>query len=400
MDSNNVNDTKDKPIDTNTARIDPVEQLSEVYEAIKKHWQTRGSTKHAKDNILEQLLIIRGNVEQTSRTASRTHSEITQQQQHQAISSLQQDIAEIKAEIKAALKKTWAQTAASISPINNTCSKEVNNSLITQLRKQQEQESLRQQQVNSEIILSIDKLSDDVKAELHTASYETITARLQAVIESQSSQPILLQGIKKDKKGNIKLRELNWNEAYKGLEVRKPNYGIVIHRVPKSDINFDSQQCDIIEQLEDDNPDTDITKVKPLLRKSRDSTTHSIVVYTPDITVANHWLTHGFFIKHCNYTARRYTPHLQITQCYNCHQYGHRAGECKENSLCGKCGQMKHQTGECSNREQRCIQCNGSHEAWHHDCPKRIAEVQRLKALRKQTLSTFTTGFAKESIWT
>jgi hypothetical protein len=116
--------------------------------------------------------------------------------------------------------------------------------------------------------------------------------------------------------------------------------------------------------------------------------------------VANHWLTHGFFIKHCNYTASRYTPHLQITQCYNYHQYGHRASEYKGKTICGKCGKTEHQIGECSNREQKCIHCNGSHEAWHHECPKRIVEVQRLKALRKQTLSTFTTGFARESIWT
>jgi hypothetical protein len=31
--------------------------------------------------------------------------------------------------------------------------------------------------------------------------------------------------------------------------------------------------------------------------------------------------------------------------------------------------------------QYQCIQCKGSHEAWHHECPARIAESKRLDEL-------------------
>src|SRR5579859_8136190 len=153
-----------------------------------------------------------------------------------------------------------------------------------------------------------------------------------------------------------------------------------------SDIDFSAPQSEIIKQLEANNPDSNITDVTPLLRKpNTESTSNSIVIHTDNSETANQWITHQFYANYCRYTAKRYTPQLQLTQCYNCHKYGHRAKDCKEKAKCGKCGKTEHTTKECESTAHKCSQCNKEHEAWYHHCPARITEAQRLKMLRSNT---------------
>src|SRR5579859_1036282 len=153
-----------------------------------------------------------------------------------------------------------------------------------------------------------------------------------------------------------------------------------------SDINLSTARSEIIQQLETNNPDTNIIDVASLLRKSNaESTSHSIVIHTNNPETANQWITHRFYANYCRYTAKRYTPQLQLTRCYNCYKYGHRAKDCNGKSRCGKCGKTEHTTKECESTAHKCSQCNKEHEAWHHHCPARIAEAQRLKTLRSNT---------------
>src|SRR5271169_3479781 len=128
-----------------------------------------------------------------------------------------------------------------------------------------------------------------------------------------------------------------------------------------------------------------ITGISPLLRKiNRDTDKvklhHSIVVSTNDRHAANKCMTNGCYIEYLHHPAERFNPQRQITQCFNCCEYGHQAANCKRHSRCGKCGE-KHNTRECKSSTVHCIQCKGSHEAWHFECPARIADSRRLDEL-------------------
>src|SRR5271170_949139 len=73
--------------------------------------------------------------------------------------------------------------------------------------------------------------------------------------------------------------------------------------------------------------------------------------------------------------------------------YGHRATHCKHEEKCGKCGAEDHKTDACQSTVHTCCRCKGSHQAWSLKCPHRIAESQRLAALRAETSPYFTSGF-------
>jgi len=132
-----------------------------------------------------------------------------------------------------------------------------------------------------------------------------------------------------------------------------------------------------------------ITKITPLRRKRRDTSDiaktvklhHSIIVYMKDPSAANRCITNGFFVDWLHYAAERFTPQYQIMQCFNCLDYGHRATNCKRHSRCGKC-ENKHNTRECTHTgTPYCVQCKGSHEAWHPQCPASLAEKEQLEEL-------------------
>ena len=134
-----------------------------------------------------------------------------------------------------------------------------------------------------------------------------------------------------------------------------------------------------------------IVKITPLRRrKNHDSVKlhHSIIVYMNNQHTANKSITNGFHVDYLHYAAERFTPQYQITQCFNCCDYGHRAKECKRHSRCGKCGE-KHNIKECQSTIVQCFQCKGSHEAWHPQCPARIAEKDRLEELMGNTSCLF-----------
>ena len=107
---------------------------------------------------------------------------------------------------------------------------------------------------------------------------------------------------------------------------------------------------------------------------------HSIVVYMNNPHAANKCITNGFYVDYIRQTAEKFAPQYQIIQCFSCCDYGHRAINCKRHSRCAKC-EEKHDTRECTSNTVHCFQCKGSHEAWHPQCPARIAEKNRLEEL-------------------
>jgi hypothetical protein len=177
-----------------------------------------------------------------------------------------------------------------------------------------------------------------------------------------------------------------WNAAIKGLKIHVPMYGIVVHGIPIANLNSTTMDdSKVIKQLEAENnmKTNTIVKITPLRRrKNRDSVKlhHSIIVYMNDQYTANKCISNGFHIDYLHYAAERFVPQFQITQCFNCGDYGHRATSCKRQPRCGKCGE-KHNTRECDSTSVHCFQCKGSHEVWHPKCPARIAEKDRLEEL-------------------
>ena len=129
-----------------------------------------------------------------------------------------------------------------------------------------------------------------------------------------------------------------------------------------------------------------------LLRKNKTLTSktrhQSIVIYLNDPHTANNCIKNGLYINYLHYYAVRFMPQFQIGQCLNCYEYGHHAANCKHDPRCGKCGE-KHNTKECNSTTVMCTQCKGPHEAWHHNCPARIAERYRLAELKEHSPHLF-----------
>jgi hypothetical protein len=182
-----------------------------------------------------------------------------------------------------------------------------------------------------------------------------------------------------------------WSDAFEGLALRKLKYGFVIHGVSKMDMKIEHGNRDI-SQLEDQNTGITIAEIAPLRRKTHNNENamhQSIKIFTHDPREADYCIQHGFNINGTHHHAVRYIPQAQITQCYRCHEYGHRSERCTKKQKCGKCSDEAHPTNECNESEMKCPLCKGQHPAWHHECPNRKAERQRLNDLKSATSAYF-----------
>src|SRR5437762_1462904 len=65
-----------------------------------------------------------------------------------------------------------------------------------------------------------------------------------------------------------------------------------------------------------------------------------------DPHAANKCITNGCYINYSIHAEERFTPQFQLTHCFNCCEYGHRASQCKRDPRCGKCGE-KHNIRNC-----------------------------------------------------
>ena len=173
-----------------------------------------------------------------------------------------------------------------------------------------------------------------------------------------------------------------------GAKPRKTTFGLVVHGVLKEEVNLSDTTT---AELQQENKNINITKVTPLRRKpNTEAKHHSIIVFTEDSAAADRCIKEGLYINYRRYQPERYTPQLQVMQCFKCGEYGHRAAQCKQKQRCGKCSE-EHNTGECTSEEIKCALCGGNHEVWHFKCPARIAESQRLAEVRNNTSDYYLT---------
>jgi len=273
----------------------------------------------------------------------------------------------------------------------------------TERRKQREH--LRREQERYEITLTTKEADAATQQSIFAKSAKEITEQCQKAVNhayENKSKTLKIRGISKLANGiciqcdslmdaQSLGHEVNvdWNKAFKGLKKHDPNHGVVVHGVPIAVLDLrkmtDNEFIKQLEKANGMNPGT-ITKITPLRRRNnqdsdKEKLHYSIVVYTNEKYAANEVIMSGFYIEYYHYaTVARFTPQYQITQCFNCSDYGHRAANCKRHTRCGKCGEG-HNTRECDSTTAHCFQCKGPHEAWHPQCPARVAEVKRLDEL-------------------
>ena len=369
--------------------------MTKVAMELLANQRTTQEPKAIKDQVLSQLHDIVSHME--------NHVSPQESASSNRLDKIEQELREIKAAILEPVK-SWAQiTAPATTAMKNPCSP--NSKTITAQVKQQKMERVRAERAEHEVTLSAHEATEETKSKLAATSAKEITQLLQHAINisTGNDDKPKLQGFNRLANSGIRLqcktaeeaqqlRNIDWSKAFKGLKVHKPKYGIVIHGVPTEefDITDSKATTTLLQQCNENIP---ITRITPLRRKASNSRTpahQSIVVFTDDAQAADQCIRMGFFINYLSYPAERYTPQLNITQCYKCCGYAHRAAHCKRKQKCGKCGHEDHNSNECPNSERQCANCHGEHEAWHHECPTRIAESQRLADMKINTSPYFT----------
>jgi hypothetical protein len=239
----------------------------------------------------------------------------------------------------------------------------------------QHREKLRKLRQETEVVLTTKGMSEEHRRKIKATEHNEIREICQKAIEQSNitgDKPKVLgvnkltNGIRlqfKTKEDVEKAKTVDWNSAYQNLALHSPKYGIVIHGIPKTALQFDDDQNKAIEEFEQANEmlNIKVVEIKPLRRHSKPSrSNHSIVVFTEDASAANRCIDNNVIINHQIFPAEKYAPQTQITQCLNCYDYGHFAAQCKKQLTCGRCSN-NHPTNDCTDEEPMCKHCKGSH---------------------------------------
>jgi hypothetical protein len=241
-------------------------------------------------------------------------------------------------------------------------------------------------------------------------NHKQITKRLQETIDNAKLEGApQIEEIAKLRRGVVRLRattkegaksiregQIKWEEAYSGVKIYKPKYGIVVHRVPTWAIDLKpgyentSDYVEAIEEWQKENASRNnitISGIKPLARKPKIENGHkrfqSIIIFTEHADAADRCITNNFLIGSQSFPVEKYAPHLRVTQCFKCYGFGHTASNCNNKEQCGKCAH-DHSTAECtSDSEYKCVNCQGSHAAWHFECPARNTAGEKVQENRE-----------------
>ena len=386
-----------------------LDELDKIYEAIK----SMKLTAQVRGEMADRLLTVINKM----KSEQAKEEPKPKQTQFEQIMDMYQDIMKGVNEVNIAINtttktvteamakqdKTYAQAAAT-PPI------EQRKTFINPARKQ-ELEKAKKERKQYELSINLKNSPQQTLELIRNTHAKDITASFQKVINNSSKHDdkptvvgisrigitmIRLQFHTKD--GAQRAREIDakWDDAYKGAESHKPNYGIVVHGVPHNAINFEDDFTEIIKEWEEENASIDIkiTRATPLRRNGKQGKPamhKSIIIFTQDPEAADRCLQRGFMIqKQRMPKVEKYAPHLHMNQCFKCQKFGHRSTFCKLMNKCGKCGSEEYATPECKATEPQCANCGGPHEAWHLGCTKRDEEAQRLYQLKREAPAFFT----------
>jgi DnaJ-class molecular chaperone len=114
-----------------------------------------------------------------------------------------------------------------------------------------------------------------------------------------------------------------------------------------------------------------IAKIAWLSRKDSGKAYGSMVVYLTKSSDAKRLLQDQFFhITGESAYTRAFEPRASPITCYRCQELGHRAYTCSKPQICARCAQEGHHHKECQSMSEKCVHCNGPHEAFSRNCRK------------------------------
>ena len=269
---------------------------------------------------------------------------------------------------------------------------------------QKKQAQRRQERAKVEITLTAEGSPRAAQDKLNSNDYKQITATLQQVANrATTGPPIKIGGFRILKSNDIRftcetedeaarLRQVDWTEAYEGLVIRQPKFGIVIHGVHIDEINPHTDNLNEIASEIGARNNLNAVQLRTLRAPSKldpMARNNSFVILTHDKEAADNCLKKGIYLNCRLYSSEKYTPQYQLTQCYKCQRFGHKAGYCRGKERCARCSGDDHTTRECQTDTPKCSNCGDDHPAWHPDCPRRREESERLDDLKFKTKSAY-----------
>ena len=288
-------------------------QTQEALDELKQQ-NTTGAPKAIKDSVIKKLEMALNLMEWFTASLDKTRTLSNRLQ------SIHRDLHEIKTATKEIPPaKTWAQIAATNTATNTATVKPVTSEAEATARanRRAAQEKIRKEREPYEVTLTT--THGATKEQLVNLHPVEITKRCQHAIDHTESETELtekpkLNGINRITNGiRIQckspeqakaLRTVDWNTAFEGLKVHKPQYGIVVHGVSTADLEHMFENEDImtatIKEWESANSGLTIAKITRLRRKPRVTAngeplkTQSVVVHTEDPHTADKCIRFGF----------------------------------------------------------------------------------------------------------
>ena len=165
-------------------------------------------------------------------------------------------------------------------------------------------------------------------------------------------------------------------------EVARRTYAVIAKAVPRSLVERWLED-ELKQTIQEVNKIT-VTRCKAKLPREGDRPYGSLILEVEEVTDAQSLCERGLVVDAQIFNCEPYSGELQVTQCFKCHAYGHRAKTCTKKEKCGFCGDPQHNGGDpaCPRRKDRapkCINCKGLHPAWDRSCRVALVEKQQIK---------------------
>jgi hypothetical protein len=265
---------------------------------------------------------------------------------------------------------------------------------------QKKQAEHRLDRVKIEVTLTAEGAPLATRNKLNNSDYEQITAILQKVVnKSTTKAPVKIGGFRILKSNDIRftcetaeqaacLRQIDWTEAFEGLVVRQPKFGIVFHGVSIDEVNPHTDDLHEIANEIGERNNIKVIQLRTLRAPSKldpMAQHNSFVILTHNQEAADNCMRKGIYLNCRLYNSEKYTPQYQLMQCYKCQRFGHKAGHCRGRERCGRCSKEDHIAKDCQSNTPRCVNCGDDHPAWYPDCPRRREESERLDDLKFKT---------------
>src|SRR5438045_3421016 len=194
------------------------------------------------------------------------------------------------------------------------------------------------------------------------------------------------------------LKDNKWLETFgAGARVKRREFAVLAHGIRVSQAQNQKQTiADIYKQNPRFTGTVEILRTafsRKLLRSGRKIGPLIISVAEPE--QANCLIDAGLIFGYELHNCEPYEGNCVVTQCFNCYNYGHEAGKCRNTGRCGFCGAPGHATNECIGKDDpgtyRCVPCRGKHQSWSRDCSVRKKQVEAAQAAYNQRPARYQT---------